>query len=142
MKLHLFSFLLLGASFLHAQFTAPPAAVGSTVDATQAIPLESAGEKLPWSPQQATGAPDTPRPGDFATAWAASAVDARPEWLMVEFAEPATLDSIRIYESFNPGAISGVTAFAADGREVPLVPGRATPGEWTSEYRAPASGAI
>jgi hypothetical protein len=85
------------------------------------------------------GAPDTPRPGDFSTAWAAGTLDARPEWLILEYADATTLDSVRIYESFNPGAISKVIAFAEDGREVSLVADRSGHGEWTSEFR-PAEG--
>ena len=37
-----------------------------------------------WSPQQAAGAPDTPRLGDQTSAWASRNVDAGMEWLVLQ----------------------------------------------------------
>jgi hypothetical protein len=43
---------------------------------------------FPWSPSQATGAPDTPYPGDQRTAWASATTDAQPEWLLLSTTRP------------------------------------------------------
>ena len=67
--------------------------------------------KRAWGPEQATGAPDTATAGDFQTAWASLLPDGGPEWLQVEFPNPVVLGEIRIRETFNPGAISKITAF-------------------------------
>lgn len=139
MKILVFCSLLSAATLVQSQVLTPADLDNRTVEGTHvtAIQSNSVDRELPWTPQQATGAPDTPRPGDYATAWAAAKPDARPEWLMMEYAEATTLDAVRIYESHNPGAITKVIAFAEDGREVPLVADRSRSGEWTSEYRPP-----
>ena len=65
----------------------------------------------PWSPDQATGAPDSPLAGDQRTAWAALTADGGREWLKLEFEKSVSIESVRIYESFNPGAITRVSAY-------------------------------
>jgi hypothetical protein len=144
MKILVLCSLLSAATLVQSQVLPPANPNNSTVAVTQPEAGESnAVEKeLPWTPQQATGAPDTPRPGDYSTAWAAGSLDARPEWLMLDYADATTLDSVRIYESYNPGAISKVIAFVEDGREVSLVADRSGHGEWTSEYRPPEGQAL
>jgi hypothetical protein len=70
-----------------------------------------------WGPEQATGAPDTDRAGDIPTAWASLEPDGGIEWLQVEFDQAVTIAEVRIRETFNPGAVSKVTAILQGGRE-------------------------
>ncbi|MCC7377450.1 MAG: hypothetical protein IT581_22505 [Verrucomicrobiales bacterium] len=58
-----------------------------------------------FSAARATGAPDVPRYGDNALAWASLAADAGPEWLEVTFANPARANAVRVRQTLNPGAI-------------------------------------
>jgi nucleoredoxin len=81
--------------------------------------------KRAWGPEQATGAPDTATAGDFQTAWASLLPDGGPEWLQVEFPKPVVLGEVRIRETFNPGAISKITAFLNNQEEVLLWEGEA-----------------
>lgn len=76
-----------------------------------------AEEKLSWSPQQATGEPDTHKAGDIKTAWATLEQNKGDEWLKLEYENPVEVKTVRIYETCNPGAISKVTAFTIDGTE-------------------------
>ena len=81
--------------------------------------------KRAWGPEQATGAPDTATAGDFQTAWASLLPDSGPEWLEVEFPKPVEIGEVRIRETFNPGAISKITAFLNSREEVLLWEGEA-----------------
>lgn len=74
--------------------------------------------KQGWGPEQATGAPDTPAAGDFATAWASLTPDGQNEWLLLEYDEPIQPKAIRIHENWNPGAVRRISAFNFDGDEV------------------------
>ena len=131
--------LLSGATFAHSQVAEPADHGNSTstivVTPNATLELNAVEKEVPWSPQQVTGAPDTPNVGDYATAWAAARPDLQVEWLLLEYAEATDLHSARIYESYNPGAISKVVAVAEDGREVALVPEVSEHGEWTSAFR-------
>lgn len=73
-----------------------------------------------WGPEQATGAPDTPKDGDFITAWASLDPDAGPEWLLLDFARAVEIKSVSIFESYNPGAVSKVTVFDNNGKEITI----------------------
>ncbi|MBV9469700.1 MAG: hypothetical protein JOZ57_10710 [Abitibacteriaceae bacterium] len=73
-----------------------------------------------WGAEQATGAPNTDQLGDATTAWASNTPDGHAEWLLLEYDTPRVPTSIKIYESFNPGAVSRITAFLLDGREEEL----------------------
>ncbi|MFN8532225.1 MAG: hypothetical protein U0556_01590 [Dehalococcoidia bacterium] len=53
---------------------------------------------------QATGMPNTPRCGDFDTAWA-SAKKNPQEWLEAKFAVPVRATGVVVYESFRPGRV-------------------------------------
>jgi len=78
-----------------------------------------------WGPEQATGPPDTwPRFGDVVTAWASLTEDAQDEWLLLEYAEPIRPYAALVYATYNPGAISRLTAFRLDGTEVELWKGK------------------
>ena len=70
-----------------------------------------------WGPEQATGAPDTATAGDHATAWATQAPDAGAEWLKLTYAQAVAVAQVRVHETFNPGAVTSITA-ASDGGEV------------------------
>jgi hypothetical protein len=72
----------------------------------------------PWSPEQATGAPDTDAQGDFPTAWAPKTFNTGAEWLRVDFAEPAPIGEVRVHDSNVPGAITSIAAVLANGTEV------------------------
>jgi hypothetical protein len=57
-----------------------------------------------FSALQATGMPNTPRCGDFETAWA-SAKKNPIEWLEVRFAVPVRATGVVVYQSFRPGRV-------------------------------------
>jgi thiol-disulfide isomerase/thioredoxin len=98
--------------------TAAPAVSATTADAPpqQPAPKGQADKSRQWSPEQATGVPDTNKAGDLPTAWASMNPDAGPEWLEVEFAKPVEIAEVRIRETFNPGAINKVEAISADNK--------------------------
>ncbi len=74
-----------------------------------------------WSPEQATGAPDTwPRAGDIQTAWASATPDGQREWLELTYDAPIRPSAVIIYETFNPGAVDRVTGIDPTGKEVEL----------------------
>ena len=74
-----------------------------------------------WGPEQATGAPDTwPRSGDIGTAWASKTPDGQEEWLQLSYASPIRPTAILVYETYNPGALTKITAIGEDGRETEL----------------------
>lgn len=87
-------------------------------------PLAPGQEPRDWGPEQALGAPDTPGAGDLETAWAARTEDDADEWLALEFAEAVVPTGVRVFETFNPGALVAVTATDADGIEHELWRGR------------------
>jgi hypothetical protein len=80
--------------------------------------------KRPWGPEQATGPPDTPQPGDVQTAWASATEDGQDEWLLLEYAEPFAAEAVLVYETYNPGALCRVTVFRLDGEEVEVWKGK------------------
>jgi len=67
-----------------------------------------------WSPDQATGAPDTDECGDYDTAWA-SAISTGEDWLEVTFDTAVEPTEINIYASYNPSAIVKVEVKDTDG---------------------------
>jgi hypothetical protein len=77
-----------------------------------------------WGPEQVTGPPDTNEAGDVVTAWASRTPDDQDEWLLLEYAEPIRPKEIAVYETYNPGAVSRVTAFKLDGTEVEVWKGK------------------
>lgn len=70
-----------------------------------------------WSPGQAAGAPNTKEAGDFTTAWASQIADGGVEWLQLKYPNSVEISEINIHETYNPGALSKVTALLPDGRE-------------------------
>jgi hypothetical protein len=86
----------------------------STADACSG----SSQKKRDWGPEQATGEPDTwPRQGDITTAWASLTADEQEEWLVLEYADPIVPSGVRVYETFNPGSLSRIAMFQANGAE-------------------------
>lgn len=73
-----------------------------------------------WAPEQATGEPDAynrPRGGDYPSAWASKTEDNQAEWLELTYPRQIKAIGIDVYETFNPGAVNKVTAFATGGEE-------------------------
>lgn len=90
--------------------------------ATARVPFDLAtlptdGRKRSWGPEQATGPPDTPQAGDFATAWASRTPDDENEWLLLEFPKAVRPSGIYVHETYNPGALSQVSVFDPSGNE-------------------------
>ena len=70
-----------------------------------------------WGVDQATGQPNTRTAGDQPTAWAPQTPDGQPEWLELHYARAVKPSQIDVYETYNPGAITKVTAFDQFGNE-------------------------
>lgn len=73
---------------------------------------------IAWSADQAIGEPDTPSPGDQRTAWASANPDGQEEWLELTYERIVRPNAIEIHETYNPGAVTKVTAFDSPGNEV------------------------
>lgn len=105
------------------------AAPGSPPGAQSLIRRRLRAEELgPWTAAQVTGEPNTLTMGDYSTAWAAAVADAGEEWLRVQFTVEADLDRVRVVQSYNPGAITKVTAERGDGQPVVLQEMTPSPG--------------
>ena len=68
-----------------------------------------------WSAAQMTGPPDTPIAGDLVTAWASKEPEMGEIWIELDYAEAVVPESVRVHETYNPGAIARVLAQRADG---------------------------
>ncbi len=68
-----------------------------------------------WSALQATGEPDTPVDGDIGAAWASKTADMGEVWIDLDFDVAVQPESVRIRETYNPGAVSRIEAVSADG---------------------------
>ncbi len=77
-----------------------------------------------WYPIQATGAPDTPEYGDHVTAWASATPDDSPEWLLLSYSQAVKPARLRVWQSYNPGAIVKISGFSADNVEIVLWQGK------------------
>ena len=77
----------------------------------------AAAQPRAWGPEQATGAPNTPQAGDIQTAWASATADGQKEWLELSYAQPVRPVGVLVCETYNPGALSAVSVFDADGKE-------------------------
>lgn len=71
-----------------------------------------------WGPEQAAGEPNTESAGDHQTAWASKTPDDQDEWLVLDYAEAVTPVAVKVYETYNPGAVSKVSVFDANGNEI------------------------
>ena len=74
--------------------------------------------KRSWGPEQATGEPDVFEAGDSAAAWTSATEDGQPEWLALEYDETVRIVAVKVYETFNPGALTQVSVFDAEGKEI------------------------
>ncbi len=95
--------------------------------------MQASVTKLPggpsWSPGRAAGAPDTAGHGDYSTAWASQSPDSGKEWLQVKYQKSVEISEINIHETYNPGAISKVSALMPDGSERVIWEGTMDPGQ-------------
>jgi hypothetical protein len=72
-----------------------------------------------YSAMQATGAPNVyPSAADEPAAWASQTTDDQDEFIIVGFTTPVVAESVWVFETYNPGAISKITVKAADGDHV------------------------
>ncbi len=72
-----------------------------------------------WGAVQATGAPDTPRCGDYQTAWAPVGSDTL-EWLELQYALPVYVLGVNIVQTFNPSQVTKVELVGSFGRTVTI----------------------
>jgi hypothetical protein len=86
-----------------------------------------------WGEEQVVGAPDTEHAADVPTAWAAATPDAGAEWLSAAFEQEVEIAEVRIRETFNPGAISKVSALV-NGQELVLWEGIAESGQAPRDF--------
>ena len=62
-----------------------------------------------WSAAQALGPPDVyPQYGDIDRAWASLTADGQPESIELDYATPAPINFVSVYETYNPGALTNV----------------------------------
>jgi len=110
-----------------------PAGVGpgfnGSASRTPASSHSPAGELLDrsWGPEQVVGHANTDRAGDISTAWASRQPDGGEEWLHVNYDRPVDISEIRVRETYNPGAISKITALLPTGQEVTIWEGTEPP---------------
>lgn len=104
-------------------------------------PETNAPPKRSWGTEQVLGPPDTSNASDAPTAWASLEATAGPEWLALGFDYAVDLAQVRIRESYNPGAISKVTA-VVNGAEVVLWEGTAAKGSGIRDFVVPVSGSV
>jgi hypothetical protein len=71
---------------------------------------------ISWSPDQATGEPDTDTCGDNGTAWASRSPTGEDS-LTLYYDEAVFPTQINIYQTFNPGAIISVELLPTDGSD-------------------------
>jgi hypothetical protein len=93
-----------------------------------AISAEASSEYGPrnFSAKQATGAPDVADYGDSSEAWDNKTQNGREEWLRLSFKTPVHATAVRVRQTYNPGAVIKVEAFAADGRSAVVWSGKDT----------------
>ena len=105
---------------------------GRPVASTQVRQWASAAEATSqygssgWSATQATGAPNVNRCGDNKAAWA-SLKKTSEELLALYYDDPVTPTQVNIYQTYNPGAITGVDLLLADGSGTKPIPNSADP---------------
>ena len=79
-----------------------------------------------YGPMQAAGGPKVVSYGDYADAWASRTEDGQEEWLKLAYATPVPAVGVRVRQTFNPGAVSKVEVFSADGRSAVVWSGQDT----------------
>lgn len=103
---------------------------------TNPQPAYNLPPKRGWGTEQVVGPPDTVRPGDAPTAWAPLKANGGEEWLAVGFDNAVDVAEIRIRETYNPGAISKVSA-VVNNAQVVLWEGVAAPGTTPRDFVIP-----
>ena len=68
-----------------------------------------------YSAGQATGEPNTPKNGDYGTAWAPLTNGAGEEWLLLKYQTPVFAAQVRVHETNNNGFIYQVDLLDIDG---------------------------
>lgn len=101
----------------------------------------SRAPKRSWGTEQVLGPPDTDRAGDIPTAWASRQPDGGAEWLSLGFDRPVDLAEVRVRETYNPGAITKLTA-VVNNQEVVLWEGAAAGGEAPRDFVVPVMGNV
>jgi len=77
--------------------------------ADSVIAFSSQYSSTNWSAEQILGPPDTyPSYGDIRTAWSAETPDDQREFIELHYANPAPVQSVAIYEIFNPGSVDTI----------------------------------
>lgn len=72
-----------------------------------------------YSVDQATGAPNVyPAAADEPLAWASQTLDDMDEFITLGFKTPVVAESLWVFQTYNPGAITKITVKAADGDHV------------------------
>ncbi len=74
-----------------------------------------------YTPLEATGAPNISAPSDNPLSWASAEADAGEETLELTYQHMVTPTGVRIFESYNPGAVTKVEAYDADSDEWSLL---------------------
>lgn len=68
-----------------------------------------------WSAARTLGLPDTyPNFGDLTNAWASASEDNQREFLELGYEQPGIINSVSVYETWNPGAVDKVSVRNAD----------------------------
>jgi hypothetical protein len=114
---------------LIGKFLVGPAGSDMSTGAYRLWPLSARassqyGEPPAYSPQKATGAPDTPLGTDAGTAWAPGVRDGGLETLEVTYMRVLVATEVNIVESCGPGAVRKLEAQVADGGWVTLWEGQ------------------
>lgn len=77
--------------------------------ASSVIAFSSEYNSTSWSASQLLGQPNVyPNYGDIAGAWASTTQDGQREFLVLGFSDPGPIQSIAIYETYNPGAVDTI----------------------------------
>src|SRR5262249_53106378 len=77
---------------------------------TRVLGFSSQFSSTAWSAAQALGQPNTyPAYGDIGTAWSSLNADDPAEYIELGYDAPAPINSVSIYETYGPGAVSKVS---------------------------------
>ena len=76
-----------------------------------------------WAASQATGEPDTPRCGDYQTAWATAGSDTI-DTLVLTYTVPVQVVAINIIQTFNPNQVVQVELVGAYERAITVYEGQ------------------
>lgn len=78
-----------------------------------------------WAALQAAGPPDTAVNGDIGAAWASKTADMGEVWLELDYEAAVAVESVRIRETYNPGAVARIDAVLENGTRETLWEGKA-----------------